>query len=152
MWANMATAYEALSNTMKTFVDGLHASHDFAKSFGYEKFSTTEDQNRWQRIRADYPPVVHPVVRTHPISGQKSLFVNSAFTTHIIELKSAESDEVLQFLFKHTVQPEFTLRYRWQKNDVAFWDNRITQHYALADYLPHYRCMHRATIIGDRPI
>jgi taurine dioxygenase len=95
--------------------------------------------------------VTHPVVRTHPVSGRKSLFVNEGFTTHIHELNARESDALLSFLFAHAARPEFTLRWRWSVDDVAFWDNRITHHYAVADYLPERRVMHRATVIGDRP-
>jgi taurine dioxygenase len=100
---------------------------------------------------AKHPPVTHPVVRTHPVSGRKALFVNEGFTTRIHELSARESDALLAFLFAHSAQPEFTLRWQWNVDDVAFWDNRITQHYAVADYLPERRIMHRATVIGDRP-
>jgi taurine dioxygenase len=91
------------------------------------------------------------VVRTHPVSGRKCLFVNDGFTTRIHELAPRESDALLAFLFAHAARPEFTLRWHWSVDDVAFWDNRVTQHYAVADYLPERRIMHRATVIGDRP-
>jgi taurine dioxygenase len=90
-------------------------------------------------------------VRVHPESGRKGLFVNEGFTTRIVELSAAESDAVLRLLFKHVAKPEFTVRWKWKEGDVAFWDNRLTQHYALADYLPHRRVMHRATVLGDKP-
>jgi len=106
---------------------------------------------RYERAVAKHPPVTHPVVRTHPVSGRKGLFVNDGFTTRIHELGARESDALLAFLFAHAARPEFTLRWRWSVDDVAFWDNRITQHYAVADYLPQRRVMHRATVIGDRP-
>jgi taurine dioxygenase len=100
---------------------------------------------------AKHPPVNHPVVRTHPVSGRKGLFVNEGFTTHINELKPRESQMLLAFLFTHVAQPEFTVRWRWSVDDIAFWDNRNTQHYAVADYLPDRRTMHRATVNGDKP-
>jgi taurine dioxygenase len=96
-------------------------------------------------------PVIHPVVRTHPQTGRKGLFVNEGFTTHINELTRAESDSLLRYIFAHITRPEFTIRHRWKPDMVAMWDNRCTQHYALADYLPNRRVMHRATILGDRP-
>jgi taurine dioxygenase len=100
---------------------------------------------------AKHPPVNHPVVRTHPVSKRKGLFVNEGFTTHINELKARESETLLKFLFAHAGQPEFTIRWRWAVDDVAFWDNRNTQHYAVSDYLPERRTMHRATVNGDVP-
>ncbi len=97
------------------------------------------------------PPLLHPVVRTHPVSGKQALFVNEGFTTRIVDVSPKESDALLNFLFAHITKPEFQVRWRWQENDVALWDNRVTQHYANADYLPARRVMHRATILGDKP-
>jgi hypothetical protein len=88
------------------------------------------------------------VVRTHPVSGRKALFVNEGFTTRINELSELESDALLRLLFAHATRPEFSIRWRWQENDVAFWDNRVTQHFAVDDYRPNRRVMHRATILG----
>ena len=90
-------------------------------------------------------------MRTHPVSGRRGLFVSEGFTTRILELGTSESEAVLRFLAVHSAKPEFTVRWRWKQYDFAFWDNRLTQHYANADYLPHRRVMHRATILGDRP-
>ena len=87
--------------------------------------------------RKSNPPLSHPVIRTHPVSGRKSLFVNEGFTTKINELSESESDAILKLLFAHATRPEYTIRWRWQENDVAFWDNRVTQHYAVDDYRPH---------------
>lgn len=101
--------------------------------------------------RAEKPTVAAPVVRTHPVSGRQALFVNEGFTTRIVDLAVQESDALLNFLFAHITKPEFQVRWRWQENDVALWDNRVTQHYANADYLPQRRIMHRATILGDKP-
>ena len=152
LWSNMVAAYAGLSARLQRFLDGLTASHDFAKSFPPDRFAGPAEQAQWQQTRARHPPVIHPVVRTHPTTGEKCLFVNSGFTSHIVDLPRAESDAVLNLLFQHVAKPEFTCRHRWRVDDVAFWDNRCTQHYALADYLPHRRVMHRATIIGERPV
>lgn len=152
LWASGIAAYAALSEPLKQLLDGLTATHDFTKSFPLERFGTTpEDLQRWETTRRDNPPLSHPVIRTHPVSGRKSLFVNDGFTTRINELSDTESEAILKLLFAHATRPEFTIRWRWQENDVAFWDNRVTQHYAVDDYRPQQRVMHRATILGDAP-
>ncbi|KAF6687916.1 taurine dioxygenase [Pseudomonas sp. EKM23D] len=152
LWASGIAAYEALSAPMKRLLDGLTATHDFIKSFPLERFgNSAEALQRWEAARQKNPPLSHPVVRTHPVSGRKSLFVSEGFTTRINELEAAESEVILKLLFAHATRPEFTLRWRWQAHDVAFWDNRVTQHYAVDDYRPQRRVMHRATILGDVP-
>ncbi len=152
LWASGIAAYEALSKPLQTLLAGLTATHDFTKSFPQERFGTTaEDLARWDEARRKNPPLSQPVVRTHPVSGRKSLFVNEGFTTRINELEPLESQALLQLLFAHATRPEFFIRWRWQENDVAFWDNRVTQHYAVDDYRPQRRVMHRATILGDKP-
>jgi len=152
LWASGIAAFEALSEPLKQLLDGLTATHDFTKSFPLARFGNTpEDLARWEATRRANPPISHPVIRTHPVSGRKSLFVSDGFTTRINELSEAESEALLKFLFAHATRPEFTIRWRWQENDVAFWDNRVTQHYAVDDYRPARRVMHRATILGDVP-
>ncbi len=152
LWASGIAAYDALSAPLKRLLDGLTATHDFTKSFPLERFgSTPEDLARWEEARRKNPPISHPVIRTHPVSGRKSLFVSDGFTTRINELEPAESDAILKLLFAHATRPEFFVRWRWQENDVAFWDNRSTQHYAVDDYRPARRVMQRATILGDAP-
>jgi taurine dioxygenase len=152
LWASGIAAYEALSEPFRRFIDPLHAEHDFLQSFPAWRFARTpRERVRWEAARDKHPPVVHPVVRTHPVSGRRGLFVNEGFTSRIVELEKPESDAVLAHLRTHTARPEFTVRWRWKRHDLAFWDNRLTQHYATADYLPHRRVMHRATILGDRP-
>jgi taurine dioxygenase len=152
LWASGIAAFEALSRPMQSLLDGLTATHDFTRSFPLERFGTTAaDLTRWEETRRKNPPLSHPVIRTHPVSGRKALFVNDGFTTRINELEPAESEAILKLLFAHTVRPEFTIRWRWQENDVAMWDNRVTQHYAVDDYRPQRRVMHRATILGDVP-
>jgi taurine dioxygenase len=152
LWSDSTAAYEALSEPLRRFLDGLTAQHSVAKSFPPERWqSDPAFKERYERAVAKHPPVDHPVVRTHPVSRRKGLFVNEGFTTHINGIKPRESEALLKLLFAHAGQPEFTLRWRWAAGDVAFWDNRNTQHYAVADYLPERRTMHRATINGDEP-
>jgi taurine dioxygenase len=152
LWSSSSAAYEALSLPLRTLLAGLTAEHSVAKSFPADRWqSDPAFKERYERAVAKHPPVTHPVVRTHPVSGRKALFVNEGFTTHIKELKSEESKALLAYLYAHASRPEFTVRWRWQKDDIAFWDNRVTQHYAIADYLPERRTMHRATVNGDRP-
>ena len=152
LWSSNLAAYEALSEPMKQLLSGLTAEHSVVKSFPAARWGTDPaSKERFERAVAKHPPVTHPVVRTHPVSGRKALFINEGFTTHIKELSPRESDALLAFLFAHASQPQFTLRWHWSVNDVAFWDNRITQHFAVADYLPERRVMHRATVVGDQP-
>ncbi len=152
LWASGIAAFEGLSKPLQALLDGLTATHDFTKSFPLERFgSTPEDFARWDQTRKNNPPLSHPVIRTHPVSGRKSLFVNEGFTTRINELSELESEAILKLLFAHATRPEYTIRWRWEENDVAFWDNRVTQHYAVDDYRPNRRVMHRATIFGDAP-
>jgi taurine dioxygenase len=153
LWASGIAAFEGLSAPMQSLLEGLTATHDFTRSFPLERFGTTpEDIARWEQTRRQHPPLSHPVIRTHPVSGRKSLFINEGFTTRINELSEAESEAILRLLFNHATRPEFTIRWRWQPHDVAFWDNRVTQHYAVDDYRPQRRVMHRATILGDVPV
>lgn len=152
LWTSGIAAYEALSSPFKTLLAELRAEHDFTKAFPEYKHRKTEEAHRqWQQAVAKNPPVYHPVIRTHPVSGKKALFVNEGFTTRIMDISQKESDALLGFLFAHVTRPEFQVRWRWQPNDLAIWDNRVTQHYANADYYPARRVMQRATVLGDRP-
>ncbi|AUX71291.1 taurine dioxygenase [Erwinia pyrifoliae] len=152
LWASGIAAWNALSAPIQELLEGLQAEHDLRKSFQeYAYRSSAEEHQRWQQAVAKNPPVQHPVIRTHPVSGKKALFVNEGFTTRIVGLHDKESDALLNFLFAHINKPDFQVRWRWQQDDVAIWDNRVTQHYANADYLPQRRIMHRATILGDKP-
>jgi taurine dioxygenase len=152
LWSDCTAAYEALSAPLQRLLEGLTAQHSVAKSFPPERWqSDPAFKERYERAVAKHPPVNHPVVRTHPVSKRKGLFVNEGFTTHINGLEPRESEALLELLFAHAGRPEFTIRWRWAVDDVAFWDNRNTQHYAVADYLPERRTMHRATVNGDEP-
>ena len=152
LWASGIAAYDTLSDSFKSFIDNLTAEHDIAASFTVERYGNSPDaRQQVEAAQKANPPVVHPVVRVHPVSKRKGIFVNASFTTRILELSARESELVLHYLTTHVAKPEFTVRWRWKQYDLAFWDNRLTQHYANADYMPHRRVMHRATILGDTP-
>lgn len=144
IWADAAAAYAGLPQAVKDRIDGLDAEHDVVKSFG----PRVSDEKRAQLAR-DLPPVRHPVVRTHPESGEKILYVNYTFTTRILDIPPEESDALLRLLFDRIKTPEYHVRFRWTPNALAIWDNRSTQHYAVGDYWPQPRTMERATVAGD---
>lgn len=150
MFASLFAAFDSLSDRMQRYLDGLTARHSFAHGFRH----SLAEPGGWERlgpaVRAN-PPVRHPVVRTHPRSGRKALFVNRLFTTHIDGLSEAESDAVLAFLFDHLETPEHCCRFRWEADSIAFWDNRATLHRPVNDFFPAHRRMERITIAGDRP-
>ena len=159
LWANMYAAYEALSPVLKRAIDGLSAWHDICGGGPYNRVASYRDivlaqSNGAQRlagIQREFPPMLHPVVRQHPGTGRKALFVNRSFTTHIDGLSKLESAWLLGLLLEHAEQTGFQMRHRWQVNDLVMWDNRCTQHLATADYAPAHRLMHRVTVQGDRP-
>jgi len=150
LWSSTVAAYRALSEPLRRLLDGLTAEHSFEKSFPRQRWGRGEKAAQWEKAAAANPPVVHPVVRTIE-GGRRGLFVNSGFTSRILELTPKESDALLVFLFEHIAKPEFTVRWHWKLGDVAFWDNRLSTHYATVDFLPHPRVMNRAAILGDRP-
>jgi len=152
IWADMQAAYDGLSKPLQRFLSDLDAVHDFARGFPARgTVAKGAGADKHAKAVADHPPVIHPVVRTHPETGADALFVNYSFTDRIKGLRSAESKALLDMLFVHIQKPEYQVRWTWKPNSIAFWDNRITQHYAVNDYLPHRRIMNRATILGDRP-
>ncbi|MFN3512978.1 MAG: taurine dioxygenase [Phenylobacterium sp.] len=152
VWADMQAAYEALSPAFREFLAQLDAVHDFARGFPQRGVvARGAGAEKHAKALEEHPPVLHPVVRTHPETGVDALFVNYGFTERIKGLRRKESDAILSMLFDHIQKPEFQVRWRWTENAIAFWDNRITQHYAVNDYLPHRRVMNRATVLGDRP-
>ena len=146
LFSSMYAAYDALSEPMKRLLTGLTALHD-----GAPNYDDRERRNREQNPDRVNPTAVHPVIATHPSTGKKTIYVNSTFTVRINELSEAESDAVLAFLFAHVARPEFQCRFRWQRNSIAFWDNRAVQHYAVWDYYPAVRTGRRVTIRGDKP-
>jgi alpha-ketoglutarate-dependent taurine dioxygenase len=143
MFANMYLAYEALSEPIRKLIGGLAAVHDGAKRYRGQYGSSEPGRT--------YPRAEHPIVRTHPVTGRKGLFVNRFFTTHVVGLRTEESDAILEMLYRHIETPEFCMRFKWQPNSIAFWDNRCAQHHALWDYYPNKRYGHRVTICGDKP-
>jgi taurine dioxygenase len=143
LFASMYAAYETLSPTMQRFLEPLTAMHE--GEHVYRGRYGVKDEGRV------FPKAEHPVIRTHPVSGKKSLFVNRGFTTRIVQLKKAESAAVLEMLYRHVETPELHCRFRWQPRSVAFWDNRAVQHHAMWDYYPQRRHGHRVTIKGDKP-
>jgi taurine dioxygenase len=148
-FASMYAAFEALSAPMQALLEGLRAEHDLTRPLekaiaaGHSTADLAEVQRAW-------PPVAHPVVRRHPVSGRKALFVNANSTTRILGLSERENDLLLPFLLEHVRSPAFQCRFRWEPDSIAFWDNRSTQHYAVPDYSER-RVMHRVTLAGDRP-
>jgi taurine dioxygenase len=140
-FASMYAAYEALSPRMKTYLEGLHAVHD--GDHVYRPLFPDVDRR--------YPCNTHPVIRTHPVTGRKGIFVNASYVTHIVEVPKEESDAILRFLYQHCANPNFHVRFKWEPNSVAFWDNRCTQHLAVWDYYPAVRSGFRVTVAGDKP-
>jgi len=151
LWASTTTAYDALSEPVRKLIDGLYAVHDFRHGF-QESLAEPGGAERLAPAIAANPPVRHPVVRTHPETGRRGIYVNRLFTTHIEGLGRGESAAILEMLYRHVVQDEFTVRLSWQPQTVAIWDNRSTQHKPVNDFLSMHRKMHRVTITGDRPI
>lgn len=155
MWADMTAAYDGLSDRMKTYLEGLTAVHDLAgtvRNVVRERSQAAKAPAGKTPDTSALPHAVHPVVRTHPATGRKILYVNPTFTAHIEGVPPAEADAVLAYLFAHQAQPEFQCRWRWQEGDVAIWDNRATHHYAIADYGNEDRVIHRVTLEGEAPI
>ena len=150
LWADMTAAYEGLSEVFKRMIEGLRAVHDF-KNFRATFSKCAEDQAKLARMEELFPNPSHPVVRTHPVSGRKAIFVNPQFTLRIEGLEEDESRAILGVLFAQAQVPEYQLRLRWTPGTVVFWDNRSTQHYAANDYYPERRRMERTAVIGDEP-
>ncbi|MBV9832029.1 MAG: TauD/TfdA family dioxygenase [Marmoricola sp.] len=149
-WVDSQLAYESLSSPVRELVDQLTAVHDGNREWG--AYLRRHGGNVWDGQRVtELAPVEHPVVRVHPESGRKGLFVNPGFTSHIVGVSDAESRGILDLLFAHLTKPEHTVRHRWQLGDVGIWDNRSTSHYANRDY-HQPRVMRRITLAGDRPL
>jgi taurine dioxygenase len=146
LFASMYAAYEALSDRMKAYLDGLTALHDSDHVYRgtYANYGVAD--------KPEYPHANHPVVRTHPVTGRKALYVNRGFTTCINGIPRDESDGILSYLFAHMENPIFQCRFRWRENSIAFWDNRCAQHRAMWDYWPHTRSGNRVTVAGYKPV
>ena len=146
LFASMYAAYEALSHRMKHYLEGLTAMHD-----GEDAYRGTY-ANHGVADKPTYPRAEHPVIRTHPVTGKKALYVNRGFTKRIVGIPRDESSAILRYLWEMAEDPLFQCRFRWRENSIAFWDNRSVQHRAMWDYWPHTRSGHRVTVAGDRPV
>lgn len=151
LFSDQVAAYESLSASLQAFLEDLTATHD-----GRAAFQGVLDQvgeGSWEgEAYTALEPVVHPVVRTHPETGRRSLFVNPGFTSHVNELSRSESDALLGFLYEHSVRPEHVVRRHWTAGDLGFWDNRVTQHAVVGDYGDAHRVIQRVTLKGERPV
>ena len=150
MWASMTAAYNGLSPSMQEFLGTLEAEHDFSYGFK-ESLAEPGGKDRLAQAVADNPPAHHPVIRVHPESNEKVIFVNALFTTRILGLPPKESAAILSFLYEHIVTSEYTCRFHWEPNSIAIWDNRSTQHKPINDYFPAHRLLERVAIDGDKP-
>ena len=151
LWSDMEAAYEGLSPVFRKLIDGLLAVHDF-KNFRTLYTRSDEDQAKLRRMEELFPNPTHPVVRTHPANGRKSIYVNPQFTLHIEGMAPMESRAILDVLFAQAHVPEYQFRVRWMPGTIVFWDNRSTQHYAANDYHPQRRRMERTAVVGDVPV
>lgn len=150
LFADMYAAYDNLPNELKAEIDGTVAVHDFTRfRTGLERSGATPEEIA--KVEEMYPNPHHPVVRTHPETGRRAIYVNAAFTQYIVGMDRDRSDEVLAILYRQAAFPEYQVRFTWQPNSVAFWDNRSCQHYAVSDYYPALRTAERVTIAGDTP-
>ncbi|GIJ48309.1 taurine dioxygenase [Virgisporangium aliadipatigenens] len=152
-WADSQLAYDSLSAPVRDLVDRLTAVHDGNREFGYYLAQRRGGKGSvWDgEVVTRLDPIEHPVVRVHPETGRKGIFVNPGFTSHIVGVSEAESRAILDLLYAHLTKPEHVVRHRWRAGDVAMWDNRSTAHYANRDYGDARRVMHRITLRGDRP-
>jgi alpha-ketoglutarate-dependent sulfate ester dioxygenase len=148
-WTNLVAAYEGLSAPVRAFIDTLRAEHRYG---GSDKPAGGSAYAR--RVNDNLLVAIHPVVRVHPVTGERALFVNPGFTSHIVDVEPRESRAILDLLYAELTRPEYTVRFRWEPGSVAFWDNRATAHLAPADldHLDVRRTLHRVTVIGDRPV
>jgi taurine dioxygenase len=148
LFADTAAVYNDLPENVKNRIETLDAEHDILQSFGWR---ITEEKR--EQLRREHPPQIHPVVRRHPVTGERHLFVNHVFTTRIIGLPEEESKDLLAYLIDRVKTPEYQVRVRWTPNTITVWDNQATQHYAILDYWPAERVMERVTVAGtDRPV
>jgi taurine dioxygenase len=150
LFANMEAAYEGLDTKTQQLIEGREAIHAF-EPLRRKLVLDGASPERLAQYEAEFPDVTHPIVRTHPVTGRKSIYVNTLFTMGIKGMPTAEAKILLKKLFATATKPEYQCRFRWRKNSIAFWDNRAAQHYAAADYYPNERLMERVTIKGDRP-
>jgi alpha-ketoglutarate-dependent taurine dioxygenase len=149
-WTNLVAAYEGLSAPLRSLADGLKAEHRFNAR---RRFSDSENPYA-KRVAANPQVSIHPVVRVHPETGERALFVSPGFTSHILDLSQSESERILELFFEQITKPAYTVRFRWNPGDIAFWDNRATAHLGPQDldHLDLERVLYRTTIVGDVPV
>ena len=151
LWASLSAAYDALSEGMKAEISTLRAVHDMGDF--RNNFTVGEADGDAKKLAEGHTSLgsaIHPLVKRHPVTGKNIIFCNPAFTVQIEGTSFSNSSRLLTYLFSHITQPEFQVRFRWENNTIAIWDNRCTMHYALYDYAPHRRTMHRVTVVNDR--
>lgn len=146
LFSDMHAAYDGLDDGVKARIEGLVATHDFTRGFG-----AGMDREAKRQMQERYPPVTHPVVHRHPVTGMKLIYVNRYFVTGIVGLDQDESDALVDTLCREAELVEYQVRFHWERDSIAFWDNRAVQHYAASDYYPATRIMERASIVGGRP-
>lgn len=151
LWSSATSAFDHLSAPLQAFLGELQAEHDFAHGFR-ESLAEDGGPERLAAAIAENPPVLHPLIRQHPQTGRRAIYVNPLFTTRIAGLQPFESERLLAFLYQHLLTEEFTVRLTWQPGTVVIWDNRSTQHKPVNDFLPQSRKLHRVTIAGERPV
>lgn len=152
MWSSCYAAYDRLSDGMRHDLEGLEAVHDFG-DFRNNFAGMENGKSGAERLNESvgrFGHTIKPLIETHPVTGRRFLNYNEAFVTHIVGMTTNESSAIKTFLANHMNKPEDQMRWRWQTGDIAMWDNRVTTHYAVADYLPQYRCMNRITVVNDR--
>ena len=146
LFSSMYAAYDALSAGMQVYLEGLTAIHDGSPNYRDRARKAGFDDSARQ-----YPNAEHPVIRVHPKTGRKGIFVNPTFTTEIVGVPAAEGEAILNFLYAHVAKPQFQCRFRWEEDSIAMWDNRCVQHHAMWDYYPEVRSGYRVTVQGDKP-
>jgi len=149
LWSNLYEAYNDLPEEMKTLFADKSALHDMG-DFRNTYLAKDNPESTLNKAMTDVGSAVHPIVKYHPITKKPFLYVNPSFTRSIVGMQWTTSDRLLKYLFEHQNRPEYQIRYQWSKGTIAMWDNRCTMHYAVADYLPHYRRMHRVTVVKDK--
>ncbi|HYF45113.1 MAG TPA: TauD/TfdA family dioxygenase [Acidimicrobiales bacterium] len=151
MWSSLTAAYEALSPAMQQICAGLTVRHHRGRDFD-DRVGRFLDAEQMQRLEEGYPAVEHPLLRTHPRTGRTALFLSGLFMQEVVGMTRAESDALLGFLLRHGQDPNFQVRWRWRADDLAVWDERVTNHRALSDHYPQHRVMRRVTVDGERPV
>ena len=151
LWSSLSKIYDALPNELKGQIENLRAIHDMG-SFrnNYMNDDDKESSIKLNKGFQEFGNAVHSVVKEHPISNERFLYINPSFTSQIVGMTTTDSNNLLSYLFNFMCKPEFQIRFKWTPNTLAIWDNRCTMHYAIGDYMPDKRLMHRVTVLNDR--